>query len=109
MADIKTVDLRGKVPDIGPIHFLRAEWKDPNSRFVLVRYSKKGGEEPEPLALRLDLDKRAILDDAVDDPIVNKAVRAHAADIGSIVIEERRAASTGLVRRAIHSIVGRGD
>jgi len=38
MPDIKSVDLRGKIPDAGAVHFLRAEWKVPQSRFVIVRF-----------------------------------------------------------------------
>jgi hypothetical protein len=39
MSDIKSVDLRGKIPDAGAVHFLGAEWKVPQSRFVIVRFA----------------------------------------------------------------------
>jgi hypothetical protein len=86
MADIKLVDLEAKVTDIGPIHFLRAEWKNPKSRFVLIRYSISGKEEP--FGLRLDLDKKAILDDVGDDS-TNRAVKACARDIWNVVVAAR--------------------
>lgn len=81
MAAINSVDLR-KVEEIGPVSLLRAEWKDPNARFVLVWYAVRGHEQP--LALRLDLDKRVFLDD-IDD-----AVKAHASDVSDAVAMTRR-------------------
>ena len=30
MAEPNSVDLHGKISDIGVVHFLRAEWKNPN-------------------------------------------------------------------------------
>lgn len=86
MADIKFVDLQNKVTDIGPIHFLRAEWKNAKSRFVLIRYSIDGKEEP--FGLRLDLDKMAIMDDVGDDD-TSRAVRACARDIWNVVVAAR--------------------
>jgi hypothetical protein len=86
MDDIKLVDLEAKVTDIGAIHFLRAEWKDPKSRFVLIRYSIGGKEEP--FGLRLDLDKKAILDDVGDDD-TSRAVKARARDIWNVVVAAR--------------------
>lgn len=56
MSEIVSVDLRGKIPDAGKVHFLRAEWKVPQSRFVILRFSL--GNKEQPLGLRLDLDKR---------------------------------------------------
>jgi hypothetical protein len=52
MPDIKSVDLRGKIPDAGAVHFLRAEWKVPQSRFVIVRFAldnKSGRCQPHSL------------------------------------------------------------
>jgi hypothetical protein len=87
MPEIKSVDLRGKVPDAGSVHFLRAEWKVPQSRFVIVRFSLNDKEQP--LGLRLDLDKRAILDD-VQDEETSAAVRARASQIWAEVIKHRQ-------------------
>jgi hypothetical protein len=86
MSDIKLVDLEAKVTDIGPIHLLRAEWKNPKSRFVLIRYSIGGKEEP--FGLRLDLDKKAILDDVGDDE-TSRAVKARAREIWNVVVAAR--------------------
>jgi hypothetical protein len=86
MAGIKSVDLRGKLPNIGSVHFLRAEWENHQSRFVLIRYSVDGKEDA--YGLRLDLDKRAILDD-VGDADTARSVKAHAPDIWAVVVNER--------------------
>jgi hypothetical protein len=57
---LKTVDLEGKVADIREVHFLRAEWMRAAARTVLIRYSAFGTEQK--LGLRLDLDKKVLLD-----------------------------------------------
>jgi len=68
------------VPDLGAIHFLRAEWRKTASRSVLIRYSVDGQEKK--LGLRLDLDKKAILDPmedakvALSDEIVSDRITA---------------------------------
>jgi len=96
VAAIKSVDLREKLPPIGPVSLLRAEWKVPSARFVLVWYAIR--EEEQALALRLDLDKQAFLDDlAIDDMNANRAVKAHAPDVVKVVAAKRQA----LVRAAV--------
>jgi hypothetical protein len=87
MPEIKSIDLRGKVPDAGAVHFLRAEWKVPQSRFVIVRFALDDKEQP--LGVRLDLDKRAILDDVKDEG-TSAAVQARAEQIWEIVISYRQ-------------------
>ena len=87
MPEATSIDLRGKVPDAGRVHFLRAEWKVPQSRFVILRYSM-GDTEPS-FGLRLDLDKVAILDD-VGDEATSNAVKAAARRIWEIVIQHRK-------------------
>ena len=82
----KSIDLEGKLADIGMLHFLRVEWQRDRSRFVLIRYAWDGREEP--LGLRLDLDKRVLLD-SVADPEVDKSVQAATPSIWSIVAPER--------------------
>ena len=86
MAEPNSVDLHGKISDIGAVHFLRAEWQNPQSRFVLIRYAVD--EKEEPYGLRLDLDKKAILDD-VGDAATATAVKARAQDIWKIVVNMR--------------------
>ncbi len=87
MPEIKSIDLRGKIADAGAVHFLRAEWMVPRSRFVIVRFSLHNKEQP--LGVRLDLDKRAILDD-VQDEETSAAVKARAQEIWNLVINYRK-------------------
>jgi hypothetical protein len=87
MPEIESVDLRGKIPDAGPVHFLRAEWKVPRSRFVILRFALDDREQD--LGLRLGLDKQAILDD-VEDEETNVAVKARAEQIWNLVISYRQ-------------------
>ncbi|MDR3515328.1 MAG: hypothetical protein P4M00_05895 [Azospirillaceae bacterium] len=71
------VGLAGSVSDMNGISLLRAEWWDPESRFVLVRYADHG--EEQALGLRLDLDKRVFLDhveDALADQMIQESVKA---------------------------------
>jgi hypothetical protein len=90
MPETKFVDFQGKVPDAGPIHFLRAEWQVPRARFVVLRFSVEGKELPT--GLRMDLDKKAILDDVKDvkDEAVNYAVKERADQIWQMVIDWRK-------------------
>lgn len=59
MSKIKKVSLKDVEP-LGPLRFIRAEWKNAASRCVLIQYTVHG--EPRNLGLRLDLDKKVILD-----------------------------------------------
>jgi hypothetical protein len=85
MPGTNVITLEGKIEDIGPLHFLRAEWQDETSRFVLIRYAVNGQEQP--FGLRLDLDKKALLD-GVEDPELDKSVQAVAPTIWSIIANE---------------------
>lgn len=71
MPAIRTVPLKGLIPAGGPIEFLRAEMARRSGRsasFALVRYAREGIEQP--LGIRIDLDKGALLDQ-FDDPREN--------------------------------------
>ena len=92
MTQVKSVDLQGRIPDTGGVHFLRAEWKAHNPRFVLIRYAMGKEKEAQRYGLRLDLDKRVILDD-VGDADTTAQVKARARDIWAIVA--MRARQTG--------------
>jgi hypothetical protein len=82
----KFIVLEGKIEDVGSLRFLRAEWQHDRSRFVLIRYARNGREEP--LGLRLDLDKKVLLDN-VEDPKLDKSVQVLSSIIWSIVATER--------------------
>jgi hypothetical protein len=89
---IMSADLRGKVKDIGPMRLLRAEWWDPDSRFVLLRYALHDHEEP--LGLRMDLDKGAILDQ-LDSPDLDQRLNKCVRHIWHVVLDERSKAGVG--------------
>jgi hypothetical protein len=82
-----TIHLQDRVPPANGISFLRAEWWDDSSRFVLVRYSRDG-KEPE-LGLRLDLDKKIFLDHIEDSNSLDQAVQQRVNLIWQIVARER--------------------
>jgi hypothetical protein len=92
MAMPNSITLEGKLEDIGSLRFLRAEWQDPKSRFVLIRYSLNGKEQP--LGVRLDLDKKVLLD-SVGDQELDKSVQAVAPTLWSIIANEPLAAFSG--------------
>lgn len=83
-----SIELPG-VPDLGAIHFLKAEWKNPEARAVLLRYSVHG--QKKEFGLRLDLDKMAILDplDDADSDLNPQAVRDCIEVIWQIVAKAR--------------------
>jgi hypothetical protein len=83
MADIKgKVDL-GRKFEMGPLWFSRAEWWDDHSRFVLVRYSLDGKEQP--YGLRLDMDK-AIFLDRLPDPELEKFAQYIKKDLRDFIV-----------------------
>jgi hypothetical protein len=82
----KFIMLEGKIQDIHSLHFLRAEWQHERSRFILIRYAKDGQEQP--LGLRMDLDKKVLLD-TVADPRLDTSVQELASTIWSVVATER--------------------
>jgi len=86
MADIKTIDLKYITQAAPWLSFLRAEWWDDSSRFVLIRYSLEGKEQE--LGLRLDLDKKIFLDH-MDDPKLDTIVQHEAENIWRVVALKR--------------------
>lgn len=90
MTATHSIDLREKIPHIGSVRFLRAEWMNPTARAVMVWYEIHGAEQP--LSLRLDLDKQVFLDDpSIDDVHVAREVKAHAYDVVKQVAIYRQA------------------
>lgn len=85
MVHIMQADLRGKLQDFGPLKFLRVEWWDEAPRMALLRYSL--GENEEALGIRLDLDKKAILD-SVSNVLIDEAIRKDAGTIWQVVVSE---------------------
>ena len=87
MRKVMKVDLSG-VKDLGSIHFLRAEWWRGESRAVVLRYAIEGHERK--MGLRLDMDKKAILDSLVDaGPVPDTTVRKRIDQIWEIVAKHR--------------------
>jgi hypothetical protein len=82
----KFIVLEDKIQDIHSLHFMRAEWQHEGSRFVLIRYAIDG--EEQPLGLRMDLDKKVLLD-TVADPGLDRSVQGLASTIWSVVATER--------------------
>jgi hypothetical protein len=80
------VNLKGKGTDADGVAFLRAEWWDPSSIFVLVHDSYKDHEAE--LGLRLDLDKKVFLDH-MPDPNLDAEVQKRVHSIWKIVAHER--------------------
>jgi len=81
------IDLEHHIPDVDGISFLRAEWWDERSRFVLVRFAVNGKEQE--LGLRLDLDKRVFLDH-FSDPKVDKLVQSQVRPIWTTIAKKRK-------------------
>jgi len=94
--ETNSVNLDGTVLAYGPVRFVRAEWRgQPTPRLVVLRYAIEGRAGEAPLGVRLDLDKRAFLDEIADigdlAPQVNGEIRGHAEDISDAVVKEWRA------------------
>jgi hypothetical protein len=86
--EIRQIDLKHYGVHVGDISFLRVEWWDDSSRFVVVRFAYKG-EEAKKDGFRLDLDKRVFLDHFLRDQELDKEVQKMANPIWGIVVKER--------------------
>jgi hypothetical protein len=95
--NVASADLSGKLDHFGQLQFLRVEWWDQTPRFALLRYAMNGHEEPN--GLRLDLDKKVILD-SVSNTFLDDAIRRRASEIWDVVVEEQKIAAGGGVERS---------
>jgi hypothetical protein len=88
MAKIKAVSLTD-VRRLGAIRFIRAEWKHETSRCALIQYTVNG--EQRDLALRLDIDKKVILDplNEADIVLTDEMIRDRTETIWNIVAKAR--------------------
>ena len=87
MVEVVATDLRGKMRNFGPLAIVRAEWWKESPKFVLLRYEIFGKESD--MGVRLDLDKKAILDDVGESKDLSSALRENASDIWSVVVREK--------------------
>ncbi len=92
MVEVIATDLRGKMEAFGPLAIVRAEWWKESPKFVLLRYEISGKEAA--MGVRLDLDKKAILDDVGENKDLSSALRERASEIWSVVVREKVFRST---------------
>ena len=79
MIEVESAQLKDSVGRIGLAQFVSAEWWPESPRFVLLRYRLQGQGRLEEKGLRLDLDKKAIIDDVPDretDQLVKQRARS---------------------------------
>lgn len=91
MVEIVPIDLADAKMQIGSLYFVRAEWWRESPRFVLLRYAVNGYDVP--LGIRLDMDKKAILD-SVDDPALDAQIRNRRFEIWDAVARKMPQAVT---------------
>ncbi|HJS84224.1 MAG TPA: hypothetical protein VJ779_02055 [Acetobacteraceae bacterium] len=87
MVNVNDASLEGRLEWIGPVRFIRAQWWDEAPRFALLRFAFEHGEEQQ-LGLRMDLDKKAILD-SIGDQNLDAAIQQQAEQIWRAVVEAR--------------------
>jgi len=97
MVDVIWSDLTGKLNEIGPLRFLRAEWWKEAPRFVLLRYTLHGKEIPN--GIRMDLDKQVILD-SVGDEQLDARLFSQRASIWQAITCDRQST----IMRSIHNV-----
>ena len=86
MVKVVSTVLPGPV-EVGPVNFVRFEWWEESPRFVLLRYEVFGKEAKS--GVRLDLDKKAILDDLPEREDLNPEIRRRAPDIWTAVMDTK--------------------
>jgi hypothetical protein len=89
MVQVVRVELIGLLPMVGQLEIVRAEWWKESPNFVLLRFAVNGFMRET--GVRLDLDKRAILD-SVDDPFLDNELQVRRFDIWKTVVRELPAA-----------------
>lgn len=89
MAEFVWFVLLNDVKPLGMMEFTKVEWWVKDSFCVCVRYSIDGVEKP--LGIRLDLDKRAFLDDLDDagSNITEEEIEDRKMHIWDLVIDAR--------------------
>jgi hypothetical protein len=85
MVQVVRVDLTRMLPMAGSLEFVRAEWWKEAPRFVLLRYAVNG--VVQPLGVRLDLDKKAILD-SVDNLFLDREIKKIKFQIWEAVVKK---------------------
>lgn len=95
MVEVRCASLEGKLPEIGGVlRIERVEWWKEAPHFVLLRYSV-GGRVADH-GVRMDLDKKAILD-SVGDAELDIALRKKRVDIWRAAVEAKSAMDGGIV------------
>lgn len=84
MVEIVELDLREKLPRFGPFYIVRGEWWKESPRMVLLRFELMG--KMVETGVRLDLDKKAILDEVTDDVNLNSYLKDNVLQIWSEVV-----------------------
>lgn len=81
---VRTIDLKGYIPNGNSLEFLRAEVAvgQYRSPFALIRYALEGVEQN--LGLRLDMDKRAFIDHFEEEDL-ESAIQKAAPKIAELV------------------------
>jgi hypothetical protein len=82
--EILSASLRGKIEPIDSVSFVRAEWAREAPQFVLLKYEIEDKEQE--FGVRMDLDKRILMED-LDDPALNYKMRERSNAIWSVVVE----------------------
>jgi len=84
MVRVVSIPLNAEQLTFDRLQFVRAEWWKESPRIALLRYRVEGRESAE--GLRLDLDKRAILDDVADHEL-DSLVKNDSGRIWDAVVE----------------------
>jgi hypothetical protein len=84
---IVTMPFDERIVQFGHLRLIRAEWWAETPHFVLLKYAVDGHEQAE--SLRLDLDKRAIID-KLDDPRFQAELDHDSPSIWAMVVEHQR-------------------
>jgi hypothetical protein len=84
------VDLTDEKIVFGKYHIERAIWKDPDDFCVLFVYRVEGNTQEEPRGLRMDMDKKAFLDD-LPDPEATTALHENRERLWELIAPNYRA------------------
>jgi len=90
MPTTKHLHIEGKIKPLGNgrLHFVSADWRDDRSPLVWLIYVLDG-QKRQRTGIRLDLDKKVIIDQIGDEKL-DREIKSQEQAIWNVVVTERR-------------------
>jgi hypothetical protein len=102
VVNVQSAEFGGKLKKFGKIRFVMLEWWPESPKFALLKYEIAGKMQEK--GVRIDLDKRAILDDIPHDDTATEEVKKSAEEIWSAAVTAVRTEIWPKYQRSLESV-----